>query len=812
MNNKIKKTLLIVIIAVLALGLAFVVIGLRTGLVSPAASKGENTATESRQPNSSAEPEITPEPEPTPEPVDYTVLRIAELMPSNKSTLADADGQFPDWLEVYNAGTKAIDLEGCVLTCGSSKYALEGTIAPGAYLCVMDDPAGEEKQLSLPKDGAEVLLYSPEGEQIDAVAYPQTLSDVSVVVEEGTLSATDFPSPGYENTPEGCARFQAERTVSESLQINEVLVYNASFNKVGKEYYDLVELRNASSQAIQLSSWYLSDKGSERAKYQLPEMTLGAGETFLVYCTGSEELAAQNAAYAPFALSAEEDTLYLSASDGTLCDYVHLKNIPYCGSIGRLPGQNGFFYFLNPTPGQVNAGTCAPVVAERPVLDGKDGVFDDVDSVTVTLCSSGEIHYTMDGSTPTEASPLYTGPITLSSTAVIRAITVRPGCLNSESLDLSYIINEGLTLPVFSVVMDPAKFVSIYNNPDGRNESPATGSFYDGEDGFTIQCGLKLHGATSRYAQKKKSMKLTFRSRYEGRLEYDLFENGVTEFSSILLRAAQEDVFSTLIRDRLMHQLASEAYPDLSVQDGRYAILFINGDYRGIYSLREAHSAAHFAAHTGQNEEDIIQWQEAWPADSVIGEVYRLTNNNLADPETYARVAEHLDLNSIMEWTIIQAFSGNFDIAPPNSRFYYNTQTQVMSYALVDLDLGMFEDWYWTKALDSGYALSSLSKRLLSNPEYRAEFLRQMGEALSGPLADENVHAEIDALAEQIRPEIERDRARWGGSVFNWEKMINDLHNFINSNGGRAKAMISTLNKYTNITAAEKELYFSEVK
>ena len=44
------------------------------------------------------------------------------------------------------------------------------------------------------------------------------------------------------------------------------------------------------------------------------------------------------------------------------------------------------------------------------------------------------------------------------------------------------------------------------------------------EDGgsFTIDCGIKLHGATSKVAQSKKSFKLCFRSRYDGELNYDL--------------------------------------------------------------------------------------------------------------------------------------------------------------------------------------------------------------------------------------------------------------------------------------------------
>ena len=43
-------------------------------------------------------------------------LLITEVMADNESTLADEDGDFPDWVEIYNAGTNSVDLNGWYLT------------------------------------------------------------------------------------------------------------------------------------------------------------------------------------------------------------------------------------------------------------------------------------------------------------------------------------------------------------------------------------------------------------------------------------------------------------------------------------------------------------------------------------------------------------------------------------------------------------------------------------------------------------------------------------------------------------------------
>lgn len=137
-------------------------------------------------------------------------------------------------------------------------------------------------------------------------------------------------------------------------------------------------------------------------------------------------------------------------------------------------------------------------------------------------------------------------------------------------------------------------------------------ALFDGEDGFSLVCGIKIHGATSRFAQRKKSMKLSFRSRYDGELNYDLFENGVTTFSSVLLRAAQEDTFSTHMCDVFMHQLAIKCFPTLLAQDYKYTVLYINGEYWGVYAFREAHSADSYANHYGYDADTVTQYKEAW--------------------------------------------------------------------------------------------------------------------------------------------------------------------------------------------------------
>lgn len=745
---------------------------------------------------------------PSPTPEVLPEVRINELMPSNKATIADGN-DFPDWIELYNYGGDTARLSGCTLSAGGKSCTLpELEIRPGAYAVIFC--GGEDVPVSLPKAGAEVRILSAGGTEIDSVSYENAESDASLCRGDG-LTASEYPTPGFENSDEGYAAFQASRECSSPLVINEAMVYNEWYRSGDGGLYDWVELKNVSAQELRLSDYYLSDDGKERAMYLLPDETLTPGETYLVYCTGDA-----SGSYAPFALNAQSDNLYLSSADGSLCDYTLLRGIKYGGSYGRMPGENGFFYFASATPGADNADGARCIAAE-PVPSIEPGVYDGVEGMSLELSAGGTIYYTLDGSTPSESSQVYSAPIPLDATTVVRAINVEPGKLASGSADLSYIVNEGHTLPVASLVADPDDLFGgrgIYSNPSLREERMGSIAFFDGEDGFSLDCGVKIHGATSRFAQRKKSLKLNFRSRYDGELNYDLFENGVTTFSSVLLRAAQEDTFSTHMRDVFMHQLAIKCFPTLLAQDYKYTVLYINGEYWGVYAFREAHSADSYANHYGYDADTVTQYKEAWDSGSATEELYNfMCNNRVSDnDENYAYVSSHIDVDSLIGWTILQAYCGNMDDNPPNFRMYYSSQDDMSRYALVDLDLGLFKMGNtYDVALYSGYAYSLFPRTLLTNEQFRERFLTKLSECLTGEMSNDSANALIDGLAAELRPEMERECTRWGYTVALWERMVDYLHEYINAYGGRARYMAASVKEYVKISDEEWDFYFGSI-
>ncbi|MBQ3869533.1 MAG: lamin tail domain-containing protein, partial [Clostridia bacterium] len=137
-------------------------------------------------------------------------------------------------------------------------------------------------------------------------------------IGDGTYSADGpcaYPTPGYPNTQSGFEQYQASVKLPD-LYISEVMSSNKKYSPVDGNYYDIVELYNGGSSAVQLHGYFLSDKKSELKKYNLPEYELGPGKYCVIYCSGLEK-----AWHAPFKVSSSGEKLYLSTDAGVITDF-----------------------------------------------------------------------------------------------------------------------------------------------------------------------------------------------------------------------------------------------------------------------------------------------------------------------------------------------------------------------------------------------------------------------------------------------------------------------------------------------------------
>ncbi len=157
------------------------------------------------------------------DPYDMTItsgpvpqLYINEFMASNSSTIEDPDsvGEYPDWIEIYNAGATPVDMGRFYFSDSGDPFddRIPGnapdktTIPPGGYLLFWADSDTDQGpthlKFKLSINGESIGLYYKDGRLIDTHTFGVQLTDVS----EGrspdggsTWKKFTTPTPGQPN-------------------------------------------------------------------------------------------------------------------------------------------------------------------------------------------------------------------------------------------------------------------------------------------------------------------------------------------------------------------------------------------------------------------------------------------------------------------------------------------------------------------------------------------------------------------------------------------------------------------------------------
>ncbi len=769
-------------------------------------------------------PAPTVTPPPTPEPPRAS-LRITEVMAKNLATLRDEDGDFSDWIEIENFGKTEVELEGFRLTDRENRpgLALSGSIGPGErrlYWASGKDRAEDgHGDFSLSADET-VSLMDPYGRAISAVSGLSELADHSVCLgEDGAYAECLYPTPGMPNTKANYDAWQETLKNDSPLQIHEVCVYNignAAEWRVRDS--DWVELKNVSDEVLELSDYCLSDDRDELALWQFPAKQLMPGALYLVRCDDLSAQIYQGDPCTGFSLDAGADQIYLSKKDGTLLDWAPVRGVPYGGSMGRMDGENGWFYFASTTPAAENVGGCRRVSA-RPTVKSPDGVFNGVKKVKVELAAEGEIYYAFGDKVPTTDSERYEKALSLEKTTVLRAIAVEEGALPSRQTVFNYIINENHTLPVASLVADDRKeFVWMYSNGNKLKELPATLSLYEEDGGgFTVACGVRMHGETS-LTLEKKNMSIRFRSAYgPDMLHYDIYDGGIDSFRNLVLRAGQ-DYYAAIIKNAAAQNLCLQAGNRTITGRSKFCILYVNGEYLGIYNLMEKTNEQLYADVLGVSRDSVEVIESQAPGTSSIYQDLFLycKNHDLSVPEYYEHVQELVDIDSVIDWIALQGYCANTDLTIGNVRYAHSTEGdakwRLMFY---DLDAAFWDSTRSYTNMFDGDALyvrqvgSMLIGPLLRNPDFRERMLRRIGELFETVLSTENVTAEFERLAAQIEPEVERDYTSHRLPLSKWNYDMNYLRGEF-ADGAWNRTCIQHICQMLQLTAEQRAEYFGE--
>lgn len=748
---------------------------------------------------------------------DTPAVRISEMMYKNHATLQDADGEFSDWFELENTTSRVVRLKGWSVSDGKTvwDFPADATIPRGGVRVVFasrkDKTVSGELHTSFALGEGETLyLIAPGGTIADRAACDPELPADHVLRREngGELTESVWATPGYPNTAAGYAAFCESRKTESPLVIYEAAVYNDTFALKG-EYYDWVEIKNVSKESVKLSDYCLSDDRRELEKWSLPNRTLAKGQSILIYCTGEENPTTGNGLRANFALNASSETLYLTKKgESAAADYVWLHDIPYGYSMGRTDAENGFFYLRRQTPNMPNKTGAYRYISEAPAANREPGVYEAGRAVCVKLAAAGDIYYTTDGSAPTEESTPYTGAITVDKTTVLRAVAVEEGGAPSRALTLSFFIGEEHTLPVLSLVTDsPRRFSEIYEGSVKDRECAGNLSFYAPEGSFSIGCGVEMKGHTSLFAPKK-SLGVSFRGCYGAEtLACDIFGEGPAEFSELSIRAGQ-DYSSTVFRNELMQELCAELDTTVT-QRSRYCVLYINGEYWGIYCLKDDITRQYYANLTGTAKEDVTMLSSPVPQSAAVyTEALGLwKDTSLTREEAYERFCAAVDMDGFIDWVLLEGYCANVDIKS-NLRYL---RTGDGPWQIVFYDL----DWAFQTRNNCFFNLigpeqtaqiAPTIRWLFGIDDFRERLLTRYADLTETTLSDGHVTEMIDEYRALLAPEMARERARWSGTAGAWEESVDALR--ANIADGYAAHTVRNLCSALGVGDEERMEYF----
>ncbi|MEW6158284.1 MAG: lamin tail domain-containing protein [Verrucomicrobiota bacterium] len=485
-------------------------------------------------------------------------------------------------------------------------------------------------------------------------------------------------------------------------QLTEFLADNAgNLRDEDGDSSDWIELRNPNPYYLNLSGYYLTDNPADRTRWQFPAARIPPRGFLLVFASGKNRREPTAELHTNFRIGAGGDYLALVDKGGASILQQFPTNYPI---VATFPGQrpnisyglstNGNVGFFRPaTPHTTNGVAYAGIVADTKFSVDR-GFYDAPFTVAISSATrDAVIRYTTNRTEPrANQGLLYTAPITISKTTVLRAAAFKEGWAQTDVDTHTYVFLSDViassvmrttitqTPPYSTQIRDGLKEVPSMSivtpaTINGTSEVKASVEWLDpaGQPGVQEDCGVRhFGGAFTDFA--KKNFRLYFRSDYGAtKFKYPLFagfDRGLTavdEFDQLELRGGSHDMEQ---RGFYMSNIfADDTMLDMGQMNphGRFVHLYHNGTYWGLYHLRERWGAAMHESYLGgarTNYESINGnwnvggWAEPGTPYDGDGSTWALVKS-LRD--RYAEVHSWLDVPQFADYMLMWMFGGAED-------------------------------------------------------------------------------------------------------------------------------------------------------
>ena len=580
-------------------------------------------------------------------------------------------------IEIYNDSNKDINMNNYYISNDMDnmyKYRISNiSIKANDYLVIYADGMNKvddgkiHTNFKLGYDDKILVLSDNKKKVIDKLYLTELGSNYSYGLYNGKWFLYNDSSFGSENTDNYITDGGVD---SDIVRINEV-----SLNKV--------ELKNLTSEDINLDNYQLVFKNGKIMN--LDNKSISA-DGYLVIDTDG------------YGIDTGGEVISLYRNGREICIYDVGK---LSGSISSGIDKDGKrVYYLSNSIGYENRDNSYYGYAMEPIFSINGGYVNEGDKITLSTLDDSEIYYTVDGSFPNTNSKKYDGEIEINKTMVIKAIAYKDGYINSDIVSRTFLVGRRHDVAVVSISSDYYNlfgYSGIISNFHQNVDKKISFELYeDGLLGTSFIGDTKISGMDSRL-QPQKSMSVYLRKDY-GRKEitYPLFNNYENNsYTSFLLRNAGEDPKKIRIMDAVLTR-ALKGEMDLDFQDYRPVVVYINGEYYGLYNLRDKMNADYVATKFGVDKDnlDLIKYTSAkngstYEYNKIVPTLDKRANNivaRMADIIGYSRIVTDKDGNNLtklfMRGTPRYEAGSRFKYTPDYIDFSYDNLVAAISDAI----------------------------------------------------------------------------------------------------------------------------------
>lgn len=595
----------------------------------------------------------------------------------------------------------------------------------------------------------------------------------------------------------------------QALRINEVQYTNRTtlFDSYG-DTPDWIEIINSGNVAVNLNGYMITDDSAETEFWTFPDYFLAADSVIVVFASG-KNITEGNEWHTDFKLKVMKDPVFLLNPDSLVIDKIEVQCVPPDKSVGRFPDGSETIKILASTPSQTNNSANIFDInyqsGDSLYIDLQSGLYPNNLAIKLTNDNpENQIFYTLNADDPNNIALPYNEPISLtninntqnrfankgdseyepgdliSKANIIRAQTFSEGCPSSNEIINTYFINEPAKLeypvPVVSVVTDENNLfdddIGIYVKGNSNNyyqhgkkwERFAGLEVFNNEGELILDqnVGIRVHGRASREIPQK-SIRLYAREEYgKDVLNFPYFEQkpDIDKFEILLLRTTYGDWSNTLFKDELCQNITQDMNVDYVAT--QTVVLFINGEYWGVYSLRERHDHTYVENnyHVDSADIDVISYDknqilvEAGTIDAYNNLISKLESYDAKSKAFYDYASDAFDLENLMNFFITQIYFANTDFPNNNFRLWkLREDTAKWRFFLFDFDAAFImvgNDHIMHYNNESEYLQSFpaystfILRTLLANPRFRQEFNAQFFNHLNTTFAPVRVIKMID--------------------------------------------------------------------